>query len=76
MIGTVHISLAESVFDCDSCANTIERVLRKTAGIERVRIEDAADRVEVAYDPALLEPDEITQIVDDWGYAPERIPSG
>lgn len=75
MVETVQITVVESVFDCDSCANTIERVLQKTAGIERVHIEDAVNRVDVVYDPALLEPDEIIQIIDNWGYAPEKIPS-
>jgi copper chaperone CopZ len=68
MSDTVHIHVTNSVFDCDTCANTIERVLKKTAGVEKVQIDDEASQLEVGYDTAQIEDEAIREIVEEWGY--------
>lgn len=68
MSDTVRVHVTNSVFDCDTCANTIERVLEKTAGVEKVRIDDEDSQLEVGYDTAQIEEEAIRKIVEEWGY--------
>lgn len=68
MSDTARIQVTDSVFDCDTCANTVERVLEKTAGVETVEIDAGANRVTVGYDTGRIEAEEIQQVVEEWGY--------
>jgi len=71
MSDTVQIRVTNSVFGCSTCANTVERVLEKTAGVEEILIDDGSDQLTVGYDATRVEPKEIERIVEEWGFVPD-----
>lgn len=75
MSGTTQIRVTDSAFDCENCATTIERVLRKERGVEGVTVDDAEQELEVRFDRSRIDEDRIAGIVEEWGYAPEGSPS-
>lgn len=44
---------------CTNCANTIERTLKKTAGVAQVTVNYASERASVTFDPAQTKPAEL-----------------
>jgi len=64
----VKIQVTDSVFDCDTCANTIEQVLWRQAGIEGVTTDETNEILEMNYDPTQTDATTIEQIVARWGY--------
>jgi copper chaperone CopZ len=58
-------------FDCPTCASNVERALSKTSGVESVEVHYTTGRVEVAYDPAVADPDEFASTIEKQGYTPQ-----
>lgn len=58
-------------FDCPTCASNVERALTKTDGVESVEVHYTTGRVEVDYDPSVVDPDEFEQIIENQGYTPQ-----
>src|SRR5688572_18581198 len=46
-----QISLPITGMTCANCANTVERTLRKTAGVSRADVSFASERATVEFDP-------------------------
>lgn len=55
-------------FDCPTCASTVERALAKTEGVERVEVHYTTGRVEIEYDPAVVDAEEFTATIANQGY--------
>jgi len=68
---TTRIRVADTAFDCENCATTIERVLRKEGGVEGVIVDDAERELEVQFDQSRIDEDRIAGIIEEWGYTPE-----
>jgi Cu+-exporting ATPase len=53
---------------CVNCANTIERTLKKTAGVGSAAVNFASERAQVQYDPAQVTPAQLVERVRQAGY--------
>ncbi len=53
---------------CANCSTTIERNLKRLPGVEKASVNLATERAHVIYDPAILTPEEITELVEELGY--------
>ena len=53
---------------CESCEGRVERALKALQGVGRVRARASDQRIEVLFDPALLEPSAIAKRIDEAGY--------
>ncbi|HSK19806.1 MAG TPA: heavy metal translocating P-type ATPase, partial [Longimicrobiales bacterium] len=54
--------------DCSSCAETIEKSLRRLDGVDGVRVDVMGGRVEVAYAGDSLAPDDLARAITRAGY--------
>lgn len=70
MSAMIRIRLTDPVFDCEQCANTIERVLLKDGGVEDITIHDAEQELEVQFNRSRMDEDRIVDVVEEWGYTP------
>jgi len=62
------IELPVTGMTCANCANTIERVLRKTDGVGAAAVNFASERASVQYDPAQVSPAQLVERVRQAGY--------
>jgi Cu+-exporting ATPase len=62
------IELPVTGMTCANCANTIERTLKKTPGVESAAVNFANERAQVAFDPAQVKPAELIERVRKAGY--------
>ncbi|MCK5328040.1 MAG: heavy metal translocating P-type ATPase [Candidatus Latescibacteria bacterium] len=53
---------------CASCAQTIEKTLRKATGVIEVNVNFATEKASISYDPNVLDLQGIKKIVQDTGY--------
>src|SRR5260221_14016946 len=53
---------------CANCANTIERTLKRTPGVESASVSYASEKATVAFDPSQVKMDELRQRIVDAGY--------
>src|SRR5712692_3065227 len=54
---------------CANCANTIERSLKRTPGVENASVSYASEKATVAFDPSQVKMDQLRQRIADAGYA-------
>ncbi len=62
------VTLPVQGMTCANCASTVERALRRTEGVEEARVNYAADRAEVDFDPARVDPSALAERVREAGY--------
>jgi Cu+-exporting ATPase len=62
------IELPVTGMTCVNCANTIERTLKKTAGVGSAAVNFASERAQVQYDPAQVSPAQMVERVRQAGY--------
>ncbi|MCS6849341.1 MAG: heavy metal translocating P-type ATPase [Anaerolineae bacterium] len=62
------IELPITGMTCANCANTIERVLRKTPGVADASVNFAGEHASIAFDPAQVSPAQIIERVRAAGY--------
>ncbi len=53
---------------CANCANTIERTLKRTPGVDSASVSFASEKATVTFDPAQLKLDQLRQRIADAGY--------
>jgi len=53
---------------CTSCAQTIEETLNKAPGIYKASVNLATEKAHISYDPVLINPKRLMDIVQDLGY--------
>jgi len=58
---------------CVACVQTIEKALKKEAGIENAVVNFAAEKAVVEYDPSKATPNRIAEIIREAGYEPVGI---
>ncbi len=62
------IELPVTGMTCVNCANTIERTLKKTAGVGSAAVNFASERAQVQYDPTQVTPAQLVERVRQAGY--------
>lgn len=63
-----RIELPITGMTCVNCSRTIERSLKRTAGVDEAQVSYAADKADVAYDPAVTSPVQLVEQVRAAGY--------
>ncbi|MER3513913.1 MAG: hypothetical protein C4310_05580, partial [Chloroflexota bacterium] len=63
-----QITLPITGMTCANCANTIERNLKKLAGVKAASVNLASERATVVYDQELIGQDRIIQRISEVGY--------
>jgi copper chaperone CopZ len=58
-------------FDCPTCASTVERALKQTNGVEAVEVHYTTGRVEIEYDPDVVDPADFETAIENQGYTPQ-----
>lgn len=61
---------------CANCVATVERTLRKTAGVESVAVNYASERATVRYDPGAVTMEEMAAAVERAGYGVVLVDEG
>ena len=62
------IELPVTGMTCVNCANTIERTLKKTAGVSTAAVNYANERAQVQFDPSQVTPAQLVERVRQAGY--------
>jgi Cu+-exporting ATPase len=63
-----RLTLPITGMTCANCAANVERSLKKAGGVSDAAVNFATEQATVAFDPALLEPADVIQRVEDAGY--------
>ncbi len=83
-----HVGVADATSDreetvfpvtgmtCANCVATVERTLRKTAGVESVAVNYASERATVRYDPGTVTMEEMAAAVERAGYGVVLVDEG
>ena len=67
-VATATIELPIRGMTCANCANTIERTLKRTAGVVAAQVSYAAEKARVEYVPGLVSQSELARAVQSAGY--------
>jgi len=62
------LSLKIGGMSCASCAQTIEKALRKTEGVEEAHVNLATEKAAISYDPIQITPEKIAEVIEGTGY--------
>lgn len=54
---------------CASCANIIERTLRKMDGVEEVSVNYGSESVKIAFDASKVNPESLSKKIEPLGYS-------
>lgn len=57
---------------CNGCADTIQALLARHAGVKSVAVSYATGQGQVLYDPAVTDPDAVAKAIEQAGY---RVPT-
>ena len=68
MSDPTRLTLPITGMTCANCAFTVERSLKKAAGVSEAAVNFATEQATVIFDPALLKPAALVQRVKDAGY--------
>jgi len=68
ILKTERLTLKVGGMSRASCAQTIEKALKKTEGILGVNVNFAAERAAIFYDSSQITPEEIRQLIEETGY--------
>ncbi len=60
---------------CASCAITIEKTLKKTAGVEKIEVNFATENAKITYDPSQTSIPALSQSIEPLGYTLHDSPS-
>ncbi|MDP9316831.1 MAG: heavy metal translocating P-type ATPase [Chloroflexota bacterium] len=63
-----QLTLPVTGMTCASCANRIERGLKKVSGVEGAQVNLASEQATIRYDPQQVQPSELVKAVEDTGY--------
>jgi copper chaperone CopZ len=67
-MGTETVVLAVQGMDCAGCEEAIGRAVGRLPGVASCRASHAEGRVEVAFDPALVDRDALARAVEEAGF--------
>ncbi len=63
-----RINLVISGMHCSSCANIIERSLKKVTGVSEVNVNFASEKAAIVYDPAVVKIEDLKNTISKAGY--------
>nr|XP_010910430.2 copper-transporting ATPase HMA5 [Elaeis guineensis] len=61
---------------CTSCSSTIESALQAVAGVQKALVALATEEAEIRYDPKLVSPSRLLEVVEDTGFEAILISTG
>ncbi|MGQ0648354.1 MAG: heavy-metal-associated domain-containing protein [Gemmatimonadaceae bacterium] len=67
--------IGEHRLACEGCENRVARLLEALKGVERVRARASSQRIDVQFDPAMLDTMTITERLRSAGYETQAAPS-
>jgi copper chaperone len=67
-----EITLVAPDISCAHCVSTIKRSLGDLGGVEHVEVDPETKRIEIRFDPARVNLDQIEATLDDEGYPVQR----
>ncbi|HEU5101305.1 MAG TPA: heavy metal translocating P-type ATPase [Roseiflexaceae bacterium] len=67
-MATKNITLPVTGMTCASCANRIERGLKKVGGVETAQVNLASEQATITYDPQQAQPNDLVAAVEKAGY--------
>ncbi|MDQ3695818.1 MAG: heavy metal translocating P-type ATPase [Chloroflexota bacterium] len=70
-----EVSLPITGMTCASCVRRVEKALEKVAGVTDASVNLATEKARVAYDPALVQPAQLTAAVERAGYGVRELPA-
>ncbi len=62
------IKLGVTGMTCTACSRTVERVLKRTSGVEEANVSLATNEVIVSFDPKLISEKELAEAIESVGY--------
>ncbi len=65
---TEKLTLRIGGMSCASCAQTIEKALRKIEGVREAHVNFASEKAALSYDPSRVTPEKIKQVIEQTGY--------
>jgi Cu+-exporting ATPase len=65
---TKNLTLPVTGMTCASCANRIERGLKKVGGVETAQVNLASEQATISYDPQQVQPHDLVAAVEKAGY--------
>jgi copper chaperone len=65
---TTHATFTAPAISCGHCVQTIEQSLGSLNGVERASADAGSKRIEVAFDPAAVSPEEIASTLEAIGF--------
>ena len=65
----IHRSFSIEGMDCDNCAQTLEKGVRRLPGIEHAEINCGSARMELEFDQGVVTIDQISKRVQELGYS-------
>jgi len=65
---TEKLTLKIGGMSCASCAQTIEKALKKTEGVQEAHVNFATEKVALSYDPGRVTPEKIREVIEQTGY--------
>ncbi len=68
MMDKQAVTLPIKGMTCANCANTIERTLKRTPGVESASVSYASEKANVTFDPTQVKLDQLQQRIGDAGY--------
>jgi len=63
-----RLTLKIGGMSCASCAQTIEKALRKIDGIQKANVNLATEKAALSYDPSQVTPEKIKEVIEGTGY--------
>jgi Cu+-exporting ATPase len=69
-----EVSLPITGMTCASCVRRVEKALAKVEGVGGASVNLATEKARVAYDPALVRPDQLKAAVEKAGYGVRELP--
>src|SRR6266496_885423 len=67
-MATKNLTLPVTGMTCASCANRIERGLKKVDGVETAQVNLASEQATITYDPQQVQPHDLAAAVEKAGY--------
>lgn len=63
-----RLVLSVQGMSCTGCENNVRFALRSLRGVEEARADHRAKRVEVLFDPSVLDESDVRRAIEDIGY--------
>lgn len=65
---TEKLTLKIGGMSCASCAQTIEKALKKIEGVQEAHVNLATEKAAISYDPTQITPEKIAEAIEETGY--------